>query len=105
MKEELLGLNHLLSLAAVCQTVMPPSPALSSGHLRSEPPHSSNLSPRYFSYHAASAFWSPVLLKKTPPIPVTLAMVASRLCDAVASCQTEGCGARQRASRQDEPAR
>src|ERR1044072_1797695 len=74
MNAESLGLNHLLSLAATCQTVRPPSSALSSGHLRITPPHSSGFMPRCFSYQAASARWSPRLLKNTPPIPVALAI-------------------------------
>src|SRR5262245_32943440 len=75
MKEELLGLNHLLSFAATVQTVRPPSPALSSGHLRMAPPQSSSVMPRCFRYQSASAALSPVLLKKTPPTPVTFAIV------------------------------
>src|SRR5262249_17235967 len=71
------GLNHLLSPFATCQTVIPPSPAWSSGHLRMAPPKSSSFMPRCFSYQAARALWSPLTLKKTPPIPVTLAIAAS----------------------------
>src|SRR5687768_4471079 len=74
MKDELLGLNHLLSLFATLHTVSPLSSALSSGHLRIAPPQSSSAIPRCCLYHAASAALSPVLLKKTPPIPVTLAI-------------------------------
>jgi hypothetical protein len=74
MKDELLGLNHLLSDLATLQTVSPLSSALSSGHLRIAPPQSSSAIPRCFLYHAASAALSPVLLKKTPPIPVTFAI-------------------------------
>src|SRR5215210_1920597 len=75
MKEELLGLNHLLSFFATCQTVRPRSSAPSSGHLRMAPPKSSSGMPRCFRYHAASAAWSPLVLKNTPPTPVTLAIV------------------------------
>src|SRR5688572_10000603 len=77
MKDDWLGLNHLLSLDAVLQTVRPLSSALSSGHLRIAPPQSSSGIPRCFRYHAASAALSPLLLKKTPPIPVTFAIRAS----------------------------
>src|SRR5450631_1546877 len=82
MKEDLLGPNHWLSLSARCQTVRPRSSALSSGHLRTAPPKSSSCMPKCFRYHAASAALSPLLLKKTPPIPVTFAIVAllSTLC-------------------------
>src|SRR4051812_12758304 len=75
MKEDLLGLNHLLSFAATCHTVRPRSSALSSGHLRIAPPKSSSGMPKCFRYHAASAALSPVLLKNTPPTPVTLPIV------------------------------
>src|SRR5262245_21679504 len=74
MKDEVLGLNHLLSLPATCQTVSPRSSALSSGHLRIAPPKSSSGRPRCFWYHAAKAALSPLLLKNTPPTPVTLAI-------------------------------
>jgi hypothetical protein len=40
------------------------------------PPQSSSFMPKCFRYHAASAAWSPVLLKKTPPIPVIFAINA-----------------------------
>src|SRR5215210_7290290 len=80
MKEELLGLNHLLSFFATCQTVRPRSSALSSGHLRIAPPKSSSGMPRCFRYHAASAALSPLLLENTPPIPVTFAIVRLLLC-------------------------
>src|SRR5438128_11507712 len=75
MKADVLGLNHLLSFPATCHTVSPRSSALSSGHLRIAPPKSSSDMPRFFWYQAASAAWSPLLLKKTPPIPVILAIV------------------------------
>src|SRR2546423_3638196 len=76
MKEDLLGLNHWLSFSATCHTVRPRSSALSSGHLRIAPPKSSSDMPKCFRYHAASAALSPLLLKKTPPTPVILAIVA-----------------------------
>src|SRR4029077_4653980 len=76
MKEDLLGLNHWLSFPATCHTVRPRSSALSSGHLRMAPPKSSSARPRCFRYHAASAALLPLLLKKTPPIPVIFAIVA-----------------------------
>src|SRR5688500_5336406 len=75
MKDELLGLNHLVSFAATCHTVSPRSSAVSSGHLSTAPPQSSSGMPRCSRYHAASAALSPVLLKNTPPIPVTFAIV------------------------------
>src|SRR6266853_4416321 len=85
MKEDLLGLNHWLSFSATCHTVRPRSSALSSGHLRIAPPKSSSDMPRCCRYHAASAVLSPLLLKKTPPTPVTFAIVPllllSRLTD------------------------
>src|SRR4026207_235587 len=74
MNGELLGLNHLVSDFATLHTVSPLSSALSSGHFRIAPPKDSSANPRCFSYHAASALGSPVLLKKTPPIPVTFAI-------------------------------
>src|SRR6185436_14100774 len=76
MKEDLLGLNHWLSLSATCHTVRPRSSALSSGHLRIAPPKSSSGMPKCFRYHAASAALSPLLLKKTPPTPLIFAIVA-----------------------------
>src|SRR5512132_2234126 len=76
MKEDLPGLNHWLSFAATCHTVRPRSSALSFGHLRIAPPKSSSGMPKCFRYHAASAVLSPVLLKNTPPIPVTFAIVS-----------------------------
>src|SRR6188508_3341891 len=76
MKEDLLGLNHWLSFSATCHTVRPRSSAVSSGHLRMAPPKASSDMPRCFRYHAASAALSPLLLKKTPPTPVILAIVA-----------------------------
>src|SRR6185437_446681 len=75
MKEDLLGLNHALSFSATCHTVRPRSSALSSGHLRIAPPQSSSEMPKCFRYHAPSAAWSPLLLKKTPPTPVIFAIV------------------------------
>src|SRR3954471_6722275 len=77
MKEESLGLNHWLSFAARCQTVSPRSSAVSSGHLRTAPPKSASGMPRCRWYHEAKAAPSPLLLKKTPPIPVIFAIVAS----------------------------
>src|SRR5215468_2918858 len=77
MKLEVLGLNHFDSRSATCQTVRPPSPALSSGHFRIAPPHSSSARPRLSLYHVASRLWSDVDLKNTPPIPVTRAMMPS----------------------------
>src|SRR6185295_430374 len=76
MKEESLGLNHWLSFSATCHTVRPRSSALSSGHFRIAPPKSSRGMPRCFRYHAVSAALSPLLFKKTPPIPVIFAIVA-----------------------------
>src|SRR5215210_3850165 len=75
MKEDLLGLNHWLSLPATCHTVSPRSSALSSGHLRMAPPKSSSGMPRCLRYHAASEALSPLLFRNTPPIPVTFAIV------------------------------
>src|SRR6267154_2666688 len=75
MKEDLLGPNHWLSFSATCHTVRPRSSALSFGHLRIAPPKSSSDMPKCFRYHAASAALSPLLLKKTPPTPVTFAIV------------------------------
>src|SRR5687767_11907921 len=77
MNDDVLGLNHLLSFAATCHTVSPLSSAVSSGHLRMAPPKSSSGMPRCFRYHSASAARSPVLLKNTPPTPVTFAIVRS----------------------------
>src|SRR5690242_7603850 len=74
MKDALLGANHWLSCFATCHAVTPPSEPLSSGHLSAAPPHGSSGIPRFFWYQAARALGSPVLLKKTPPIPVTFAM-------------------------------
>src|SRR5689334_17424768 len=76
MKDALLGANHWLSCFATCHAVTPPSEPLSSGHLSAAPPHGSIGIPRFFWYQAARALGSPVLLKKTPPIPVTLAMLS-----------------------------
>src|SRR6516165_5173596 len=77
MKDALLGANHWLSCFARCQAVTPLSGPLSSGHLSTAPPHGSSDIPRFFWYHAARALGSLVLLKKTPPIPVILAIVLS----------------------------
>src|SRR4029079_13449105 len=77
MKEDVLGLNHLVSLSATCHTVRTRSSALSSGHLRIAPPKSSSRMPKCLRYHAASAALSPLLLKKTPPIPVIFATLPS----------------------------
>src|SRR5688500_15046274 len=77
MKDEVLGLNHLLSLPATLHTVRPRSSAVSFGHLRMAPPQSSSGMPRCVQYHAASAALSPVLLMNTPPSPVTFAIVPS----------------------------
>src|SRR5690242_2223670 len=77
MKLEVLGLNHFDSGSATCQTVSPRSSALSSGHLRIAPPQSSSAMPRLSRYQAARRLWSDVDLKKTPPIPVTRAIIAS----------------------------
>jgi hypothetical protein len=74
MKAEVLGLNHLLSFFATDQTVSPPSSAVSSVHFRMAPPNGSSVIPRCSWYHAFRAAWSPVLLKNTPPIPVTFAI-------------------------------
>src|SRR5262245_59970584 len=77
MKLDSLGLNHLLSAEATCHTVRPLSPAWSSGHLRTAPPKSSSCMPKWVRYQPASAARSPLLLKNTPPIPVTMAIVSS----------------------------
>src|ERR1700712_3691478 len=74
MKVEVLGLNHSPSFSATCHTVTPRSSALSSGHFRIAPPHSSSGSPRCFAYQAASSLWLPFDLMNTPPMPVTFAM-------------------------------
>src|SRR5262245_8801363 len=74
MKLDSLGLNHSVFFSATCQTVRPRSSALSSGHLKIAPPHSSSARPRCCLYQAASCLWSDLDLKNTPPIPVTLAM-------------------------------
>src|SRR6478672_11840984 len=76
MKADSLGLNQSLSRSATCQTVTPRSPVLSSGHLKIAPPNSSSESPRWSRYQAARAPRSVLDLKKTPPMPVTLAIVA-----------------------------
>src|SRR4029453_18068238 len=75
MKDDWLGLNHLLVCSATCHTVRPRSSALSSGHLRMAPPKSSSCMPRCSRYQARSAAASPLLLKNTPPTPVTFAIV------------------------------
>src|SRR5438045_3688812 len=82
MKLDSLGANHLLSGAAVDHTVIPPSNCASSVQLMIDPPQSSNLSPRLSLYHAMRASLSFVLLKNTPPIPVTFAIYnsLSRIC-------------------------
>src|SRR5436190_11060087 len=82
MKLDSLGANHLLSGAAVDQTVIPPSTFASSVQLMIEPPQSSNLSPRLSRYQATRASLFLVLLKNTPPIPVTFAIYNSlgRIC-------------------------
>src|SRR5690606_12166623 len=77
MKDESLGLNHWLSLSATCHTVRPSSSALSSGHLSTAPPKPSSGMPRCSWYQAASALLSSFDFRNTPPIPVTLAIVAS----------------------------
>src|SRR5262245_16858991 len=74
MKDDWLGLNHLLSCAATVHTVRPASSARSSGHLRMAPPQSSSDRPRCCRYQSANALPSPLLLKNTPPMPVTLAI-------------------------------
>src|SRR4026208_1142023 len=79
MKGESLGLNHWLSFSATVHTVSPLSSALSSGHLRIAPPQLSSDMPKCFLYQAPSAALSFLLLKKTPPIPVILAIVTSVL--------------------------
>src|SRR3954471_11927278 len=77
MKDDSLGLNHLLSLPARCQTVTPRSSALSSGHLSTAPPQSASGMPRCCWYHEANAALSPLLLRNTPPMPVIFAIVVS----------------------------
>src|SRR5690348_2464413 len=74
MKDAVDGANHLVLGSATCQTVTPSSPARSFGHFNIAPPHDSRGMPRCFWYHAARALWSFVLLKNTPPIPVTFAI-------------------------------
>src|SRR4051812_10742933 len=74
MKRALLGLNQLLSFSATCHTVRPLSSAVSAGQLNTAPPHSSSFTPRCRWYHAASALESWLERKKTPPMPVTLAI-------------------------------
>src|SRR6187431_2349948 len=85
MNDDWLGLNHWLSLPAVHHTVRPRSSALSSGHRRIAPPKSSSGMFRCFRYHAAKAAPSPLLLKKTPPTPVTFA-IALLLPSSAAAC-------------------
>src|ERR1700687_2201186 len=70
MNSELLGLNHLLSLSAICHAVTPLSSALSSDHLRAAPPKSSSRIPKCSLYQCARALLSCLDLKNTPPIPV-----------------------------------
>src|SRR5690606_39470959 len=77
MKAESLGLNHWLSLSARFHTIRHLSPAWSSGKRRTAPPQVSSGMPRCCRYQAASAALSPLHLRKTPPIPVTLAIVAA----------------------------
>src|SRR3954464_3084566 len=77
MNDDSLGLNHLLSFPARCQTVTPRSSALSSGHLSTAPPQSASGMPRCCWYHEANAALSPLLLRNTPPIPVIFAIVVS----------------------------
>src|SRR5207244_365463 len=77
MKEESLGLNHLLSLPATVQTVSPLSSAVSAGHRRTAPPQLSSFMPRCVSYQAASALGSLLVLKNTPPMPVIFAIAVS----------------------------
>src|SRR3954447_12458508 len=81
MKPDSLGLNQSLSRSATCQTVTPRSPALSSGQRKIAPPHSSSVTPRWSRYQAARAVRSVLDLKKTPPIPVTLAMLRSPIAE------------------------
>src|SRR4051812_39350024 len=75
MNEEVLGANHWLSRPARLHTVSPLSSAVSSGHFRIAPPHSSSESPRCFWYQSARALGSSAL-KNTPPMPVMRAMQA-----------------------------
>src|SRR3954471_10098190 len=88
MKADSLGLNQSLSRSATCQTVTPRSPALSSGQRKIAPPNSSSVTPRWSRYQAARAVRSVLDLKKTPPIPVTLAMLRSPIAKGpiVAAC-------------------
>src|SRR6185436_9903278 len=97
MKEDLLGLNHWLSFPATCHTVRPLSSALSSGHRRIAPPKSSSGRPKCFRYHAASAALSPLLLKKTPPIPVIFA-IGALLCISPPNEPRFSCGRNARRS-------
>src|SRR6202158_1726250 len=77
MNSELLGLNHLLSLSAICHAVTPLSSALSSDHLRAAPPKSSSRIPKCSLYQCARALLSCLALKNTPPIPVIGATLPS----------------------------
>src|SRR5690348_13585691 len=77
MNDASLGANHLLSAFATCHAVTPLSSPLSSVQCSAAPPHGASGIPRCFWYHAASAAGSPLLLKKTPPIPVILAITLS----------------------------
>src|SRR6266550_287637 len=104
MKEASLGLNHLLSFFATCHTVRPRSSALSSGHLRIAPPKSSSDMPKCGRYQAARAALSPLLLKKTPPTPVTFAIVPLLLwyTHAVRQREREICSAVRQPDRNSE---
>src|SRR5436190_6614039 len=77
MKSAVLGPNQSVSFSATCHTVTPRSSALSSGQRRIAPPKSSRRRPRCAAYHAASALWSLLVLKNTPPMPVTRATAPS----------------------------
>src|SRR5438552_18324842 len=77
MKDDSLGLNHFVAGSATCHAVTPLSSALSSAHLRAQPPHSSSSIPRCFLYHSRRALSSVFALKNTPPIPVIFAIVVS----------------------------
>src|SRR5258705_9238041 len=75
MKDDSLGLNHFVVGSATCHAVTPLSSALSSAHLRAQPPHASSSIPRCFLYHSRRALSSVFALTNTPPIPVIFAIV------------------------------
>src|ERR1700688_2253319 len=90
MNSELLGLNHLLSLSAICHAVTPLSSALSSDHLRAAPPKSSSRIPKCSLYQCARALLSCLDLKNTPPIPVIFATLTSWVSHRIKLGQCDG---------------